>query len=111
MTSKTLSSPIDRPIDRLDDLPADWDEVWARGRAVHLLARGGAGYPELVRIAHGDVAVIVAAIAYEGDDRADGAAMTRETVQFRLQGLLDQMTAGPTRPAAGPSPLPSPSVT
>jgi hypothetical protein len=102
-----LSAPIDRPT----DLPADWDEVRARGRAVHLLARGGAGYPELVRIAHGDVAVIVAAIAYEGDARADRAAMTRETVQFRLQGLLGQMTAGPTRPAVDPPPFPPPSVT
>ena len=74
------------------DLPADWDEVRARGRVVHHLACGGASYRELVRIAHGDVAVIVAAIAYESDQREDYSVLTREAVKHRLQVLLDELT-------------------
>ncbi len=73
------------------DLPTTWTEVRARGRVVHLLACGGANYFELTQLAHGDPAVIVAAIAYQSDHRNDYSIMTRETVQFRLQGLLDQM--------------------
>lgn len=71
--------------------PLDWDEVRARGRVVHLLACGGASYSELTRIAHGDVAVVVAAIAFESDDGVDYTVMTPETVRYRLRGLLEAL--------------------
>lgn len=75
------------------DLPTDWDEVRARARVVHRLACGGASYRELQRMAHADPAVIVAAIAYESEDSLDYSVMTRETVQFRLHGLLEHLTS------------------
>ena len=78
------------------ELPNDWHEVRARGRVVHLLACGGASYLELNRIAHGDLAVIVAAIAFESDDLADYSVMTCETVLYRLHGLLDELTFSPS---------------
>lgn len=74
-------------------LTSSWANVHARARLVHILACGGANRSELVALAGGDPAVLVAAIVYESEQPIDYSIIPRVGVVRRLEDCLRALTA------------------